>query len=188
MDQKWISVHSEAILKDRWIDLRADDCVTPIGKQISPYYVLTYPDWVHVVAVTSDSKLVLVRQYRHAVNTMVLELPGGAVDPADADPEQAARRELEEETGFTARNWQLISSLYPNPATQTNRIHAYLALDAVRTRVPRLDAGEEGLQVCIIPINEIVDGLGAGILGQSMQVGAVLIGLAIAGHLKLTSK
>ena len=184
MDQKWLTVQSKRILRDRWIDLRADECVTPAGFKISPYYVLTYPDWVHVVAVTPQGDLVLIRQYRHAAGEIFLELPGGAVDPADASVEQAARRELEEETGFTAQSWERISSLYPNPSTQTNRVHVYLATDAVCTRARQLDKGEEGLLTVIVPVSEVLAGLKTGILGQSMQVGAVLMGLVAAGRLK----
>ena len=80
MDQNWRVVRSEMLLKDRWVELRADDCVTSAGIKIGPYYVLSYPDWVHVVALTSASSLILVRQYRHAVGDCTLELPGGAVD------------------------------------------------------------------------------------------------------------
>lgn len=173
------------MLKDRWIDVRADHCVTPGGTEISPYYVLNYPDWVHVVAVTPAGGLVLVQQYRHAAGEIFLELPGGAIDAADADIEQAARRELEEETGFTAQQWKFVSSLYPNPATQTNRVHVYLAIDAVHESDQHLDVGEEGLQVSIVPIEEILNGLRAGVLGQSMHVSAVLLGLSVAGRLKL---
>jgi 8-oxo-dGTP pyrophosphatase MutT (NUDIX family) len=185
MDQKWRTVRTKEVLKDRWINVRADYCVTPAGTEIGPYYVLTYPDWVHVVAVTPAGSLVLVRQYRHAAGDMFLELPGGAIDPSDANIEQAARRELEEETGFSAQHWELVSILYPNPATQTNRVHVYVAIDAVRDRAQRLDEGEEGLQVSTVPIKEVLDRLGTGILGQSMHVSAVLLGLAVAGRLRL---
>jgi 8-oxo-dGTP pyrophosphatase MutT (NUDIX family) len=185
MDQKWRIIRTKGVWKDRWINLRADHCVTPAGTEIGPYYVLTYPDWVHVVAVTPSGGLVLVRQYRHAIGESVLELPAGAVDPSDANTEQAARRELEEETGFTAQRWRLVSSLYPNPATQTNRVHVYLALDAVCDGTQHLDKGEEGLQVSVVPIREVVHGLRTGILGQLMHVSAVLMGLAVADLLKL---
>jgi 8-oxo-dGTP pyrophosphatase MutT (NUDIX family) len=185
MDQKWITLRSNTILKDRWINLRADSCATSSGRIISPYYVLSYPDWVHVVALTPQDRLVLVHQYRHAANETLLELPGGAVDPSDASLEQAARRELEEETGFRAHNWELISSLYPNPATQTNRIHTYLATDAVSKRPQQLDEGEEGLRIAVVAVSDVLAGLRVGLLGQSMQVGAVLMGLAVAGRLKL---
>jgi 8-oxo-dGTP pyrophosphatase MutT (NUDIX family) len=183
-DWKWRVVQSSSLLKDRWIDVRADDCITPAGTDISPYYVLTYPDWVHVVAMTPERSLVLVRQYRHAAGEMVLELPGGMLDHGD-NPEQAARRELEEETGYTAPHWELVSSLYPNPATHTNRVHVYLATGATGDRVQNLDEGEEGLQVLTLPVQQVVDGLRGGLLGQSTHVSAVVLALAVAGLLKL---
>jgi NUDIX domain len=107
VDKKWHVIGSQTLLRDRWIDVRADECITAAGVKISPYYVLTYPNWVHVVAITSAGSLVLVRQYRHAVSEFLLELPGGAVDAEDPSLEQAARRELQEETGFTAQRWEL---------------------------------------------------------------------------------
>ena len=185
MDQRWRTVRSNTVRKDRWIDLRADHCVTPSGVELNPYYVLAYPDWVHVVALTRDDEVVLVRQYRHAVGETVLELPGGAVDASDANIEQAAQRELEEETGFAAERWQHVSSLYPNPATHTNRQHVLLATGAVRSRPQCLDQGEEGLEVLTLPTSDVLAGLASGLLGQSMQVSAVLLGLALAGRIRL---
>jgi hypothetical protein len=86
----WHIVKSETLIKDRWIDLRADACVTSSGVDIAPYYVLAYPDWVHVVAITPDDQLVLVRQYRHGVGEILLELPAGAVEAADTSNEHTA--------------------------------------------------------------------------------------------------
>jgi hypothetical protein len=62
MEQKWRITRSEPLLKDPWVHLRTDHCVTPAGIEISPYYVLSYPDWVHVVGITESGRLVLVRQ------------------------------------------------------------------------------------------------------------------------------
>ena len=180
MTEAWRILESRTVMKDRWIDLRADRCITPAGAEIAPYYVLNYPDWVHVVALTEDGRMVLVRQYRHAIGRSVLEIPGGAVDPADSDPQRAAQRELAEETGYAAATWRMIGSFFPNPATHTNRIHVALALQARPTATPTLDAGEEGLAVLTLPIREVLDGLADGLLGQSMHVAAVYLGLAAA--------
>jgi 8-oxo-dGTP pyrophosphatase MutT (NUDIX family) len=187
MNQRWRTVRSETLLKDRWIDLRADHCITPDGVEISPYYVLSYPDWVHVVAITSAASLVLVRQYRHAAGQSLLELPGGAVDAGDASLEEAARRELVEETGFTAPRWELFSSLHPNPATHTNRVHGFLALDARSERPQSLDVGEGDLTVELHDIPAVLDGLRSGMLGQAMHVSLLLLALAAAGRLNLTA-
>jgi 8-oxo-dGTP pyrophosphatase MutT (NUDIX family) len=185
MDRKWRIASSTPLLNDRWINLRADRCITASGADINPYYVLTYPDWVNIVAVTDEDSLVLVRQYRHAAGDFILEVPGGTVDGSDSDVELCARRELEEETGYAADRWELVSVLYANPATQTNRVHVFLARDAHRTKPQLLDTGEEGLTVQIVPIPEVLDKLRSGLLGMSMHVSSVLLGLAAAGRLEL---
>jgi 8-oxo-dGTP pyrophosphatase MutT (NUDIX family) len=179
----WRVDRSEAVLKDRWIDVRADYCVTPAGADISPYYVLSYPEWVHVVAITKAGGLVLVRQYRHGAGVMTLELPGGGVDGSDEMLEAAARRELEEETGFTASRWELITSLYANPATHTNRVHFFLAVDVVQTGSQSLDPGESGLTVEVLPIPVVMDELRSGLLGSAAHASGLLLGLAAAGRL-----
>ncbi len=185
MVKPWQVLSSEPLVHDRWINLRADRCVTAGGREISPYYVLTYPDWVHVAALTDDDRLVLVEQYRHGVGASCLELPGGAVDAEDADPVAAARRELAEETGFAADRWELVSSLYPNPAFQTNRTHTVLATGCRRVGEPRLEAGEEGLVVRCMPVADILRDLRGGVLSQMMHVGMLLLALSAAGRLKL---
>jgi 8-oxo-dGTP pyrophosphatase MutT (NUDIX family) len=187
MEQKWRTVRSEILLQDRWINLRADHCVTSTGTEISPYYFMSYPDWVHVIAITESNCLVLVRQYRHAAGDFFLELPGGAVDPSETNLEQTARREFEEETGFSAQRWELVTSLYSNPATHTNRVHFFLALGAVLDRPQRLDAGEHGLKVELMDIPAVLDGLRSGLIGQSMHVSGLLLGLSAAGRLALTT-
>ena len=186
MEQKWRTIRSKTVLRDQWINLRADHCVTSAGTEISPYYVMSYPDWVHVVGITESNCLVLIRQYRHAAGDFFLELPGGAVEPDDVSLVQAARREFEEETGFTARRWKLVTSLHPNPATHTNRVHFFLALGAILNHSQRLDVGEQGLQVKLIDIPAVLDGLRSGLIGQATHVSGILLGFSAAGRLALT--
>jgi 8-oxo-dGTP pyrophosphatase MutT (NUDIX family) len=185
MELKWRTVRSETLLKDRWIDLRSDHCVTPKGAEINPYYVMSYPDWVHVIGITDANKLVLVRQYRHAAGRSFLELPGGAAGPDDTDFEETARREFEEETGYMARQWEFVTTLHPNPATHTNRMHFFLALEATCKYEQRLDAGEEGLRVELVEIPAVLEGLRSGVLGQAMHVSGLILGLVAAGRLAL---
>jgi 8-oxo-dGTP pyrophosphatase MutT (NUDIX family) len=98
-------------------------------------------DWVNIIALTPDDRVVLIRQYRPGTDTICLEIPGGMVD-AGEDPLTAAARELEEETGYTAKTWRAIGKVAPNPAIQNNYLHSYLALDAEQTTTQRLDTSE----------------------------------------------
>jgi 8-oxo-dGTP pyrophosphatase MutT (NUDIX family) len=188
LTEKWNTLDSRTIIKDRWIDLRADKCVTPSGVDVSPYYVLSYPDWIHIVALTKDSDIVLVKQYRHAVGQVLLEIPGGMMDKADCDPIIAAKRELLEETGYAADSWRIVGSFFANPATHTNRVHVVLALNAYKQATPSLDVGEEGLVPLTEPVHRVLQKLADGLLPHAMHVAAVLLGLAEAGHLGLGSR
>lgn len=184
MEKNWTVVRSRPLVKDRWIDLRADDCVTPSGHAIAPYYVLAYPDWVNVVAMTADLRIVMVRQYRHAVQQWVTELPGGAADAEDGDLAKAAMRELEEETGYGSREAvTLVSSLFSNPSNSTNRVHTFLVRDAVLRQQPKLEAGEEGLSVELVSVAEVIRRLQAGEIGQAMHVAGIYQALMAAQHL-----
>ncbi len=185
MMQPWRVLSSKLLLRDRWIDLRADHCINAAGVEIAPYYVLTYADWVHVVAITADDCLVLVEQYRHGAGSAFLELPGGVIDPGDASPLAAGERELREETGFAATSWRPVSSLHANPAIQTNRVHTVLATDAVQVGEPALEGSEAGMALRLVPVATVLAGLQNGLLGQSMQVGGVLLALAKAGRISL---
>lgn len=179
-DDRWKVLESRTLVKDRWIDLRAETCKTPEGREISPYYILSYPDWVNIVAITPGNEVLLTRQYRHAAGKVFWELPGGAMEPDDGDPAQAARRELEEETGYRAGRMEFITTLHPNPASHTNRLHTYLAIDAVPSGTQALDAGEAGLTVHRMPVGELVDGLRAGLMGQTLHTASVLMALLVS--------
>ena len=109
------------------------------------FYRLQGPDWVNVVAITEARELLVVEQFRHGIDGPTLEIPGGCCDEGEA-PEQSARRELREETGYRTDRWIALGSCTPNPATQTNRCHSFLALDCRLEGDLALDPAEE-LQV-----------------------------------------
>jgi 8-oxo-dGTP pyrophosphatase MutT (NUDIX family) len=132
----WRTLNSREVLRDRWISLRADDCVTADGLEISPYYVLDYPDWVHVVALDPLDRVLLIRQYRHGAGIVSVELPAGGVEPSDADILTAGARELAEEAGYGGRV-SLVGVNSPNPANHSNRIHTVLARDIALMGAPQ---------------------------------------------------
>lgn len=180
----WTRLASRTLLEDRWISLRADRLRTAAGAVLDPWYVLDYPDWVVAVALTPDDRLVLVRQWRHGAQTWSLELPGGVIDRADSDPVAAAARELREETGYEAEGWRHLYAAHANPAMQTNRLHVVLGTAARPVAAATPEPGEHISLECL-PVPEVLAGIGRGMIGQSMHVGAILVGLAAGGRITL---
>ena len=178
----WTVSRSRIVFRDRWVSLRADDCITPSGVEVAPFYVLEYPDWVHVVAIDSDDHVVLVRQYRHGLGDTTLELPGGIMDASDGDPAATAARELVEETGYTAPSFRRLASLSPNPATHTNRLHVVLAEGARPTRQPTPEP-DESITVVRMPADEALRLALGGDMVHAQHVAALLIGLKAANRL-----
>ena len=157
-------------------NVRIDKCELPNGKMIDGF-VLEYRDWVTVIALTKNKDVVMIRQYRHGAQKIILEIPGGSMDPGDTNSEEAARRELLEETGYTSDKFIPIGCVSPNPANQTNLIYSFLALDAVKTHPQHLDDTEE-IEVLLKPLNEVIGMARSGELIQSMQVSAVFFALS----------
>nr|WP_264185643.1 NUDIX hydrolase [Roseicella aerolata] len=144
---------------------------------------MSYPDWVLVVALTPDDRLVLVRQWRQGARTWVLEPPGGVMDEGEADPCATAERELREETGYVAATLRLVGSIWSDPAHNTNRIHIVLAEGATDTGAHDREAGEE-LETVIMPLAEALAGVARGLFVHAMHLGGLLLGLQAAGRIR----
>jgi 8-oxo-dGTP pyrophosphatase MutT (NUDIX family) len=170
----WRLAARDTLIADRWLTLHADTCVTADGATIAPYYVTDYPDWALIVALDDADRLLMIEQYRHARGIVSLELPGGGIDAGDADLVAGARRELLEETGCVADDWQVVASLSPNPAIHTNRCHAVLAR-GTRCVAPPQDEPSERVRRRWIPVDEVVRRAMAGEVQQAVHVAALAI-------------
>jgi 8-oxo-dGTP pyrophosphatase MutT (NUDIX family) len=124
---RWPLVQEETLGRYTIFSLSASTRRSPVTGRTHRFVRLDPADWVNVVALTGDGRVVLVEQYRHGTDELTLEIPGGAVDPGEA-PEVAARRELEEETGLVADELVAIGAVRPNPAFLSNTCWTYLAL------------------------------------------------------------
>ena len=115
--------------------------------------VLETPDWVNIAAVTSEGKLLVVKQFRLGTQEVTTEVPAGVVEEGE-DPQDAAIRELAEETGYTTEDWTYLGWVEPNPAYQNNHCHQFLAKNVVRTQDVRQDDGED-VACCEMTLDEV---------------------------------
>jgi len=140
--QPWRTLESRTVYSDRWITLRSDTVETARGGVVSPFHVLEFRDWVATVAITPADEIVLVREYRHGAGTVIHGLPAGVADAAEP-PAETARRELAEETGYTAAALIQLPGMYANAANQTNRAWHFLAHGARLAGATNFDPNED---------------------------------------------
>src|SRR5574338_1286875 len=135
-------------------NVRVDKCEIANGMILEPL-VLEYGDWVTVLALTQDGQVPLVRQYRHGVQSVIWELPGGMLEPGET-PIEGGLRELLEETGFTGERGLQVGQAFPNPGNHNNTNYSVLALDVQKVSEQHLDATED-IEVALIPIDEVIE-------------------------------
>lgn len=166
----WKRKRSKPVADCRVFKVREDVCERDIDRTESTFFVVENPDWVNVIAMTRNRELILIEQFRHGIEEVILELPGGMIDDAEA-PETAARRELLEETGFSADRFVLLGTSHPNPAIQNNMIHHFLAIDCEKTQSPEFDEHESVLTK-IVSLEKAEELIAAGAVTHSLVVAA----------------
>lgn len=138
----WKLLKSEYLFRRPWLTARRDTCQLPDGRINDEYYVLEYPTWVNVIAITTDGDMVLVRQYRHGLGRTCFEIVAGCVEEGE-DPMDAAKRELAEETGYTGGQWQQFMHFTCNASAMNNTTFSFLAIGVSQTTTQHLDATED---------------------------------------------
>jgi 8-oxo-dGTP pyrophosphatase MutT (NUDIX family) len=154
----------------RVFTMRTDRARSPRTGEAYDFFVLESSDWVNVIPLTSDNRVVLIRQYRHGVRDITLEIPGGLMEEHDT-PGAAASRELREETGYHEEELISLGWVHPNPAIQNNRCYTFVAKNVVPEESQKLDEKED-IEVALYPLREIPGLISGGTIRHSLVIAA----------------
>lgn len=151
--KKWTLLKEEDVSPSSWFPLFKHTVKLPTGKVVDDYYLSKMGDVAMIVAVTKDKKVVFVRQYKHGAGGIIIELPAGRVRKGNT-PEEEAKVELEEETGFVAHRLEELGYMYGEPSKDTFRTHGFLVRNIEIQKEQKLEETED-IEVLLIPVHEI---------------------------------
>ncbi len=177
---EWKILSSQYLFKEHWFTVRKDRCEKQDGKIVDPYYVFEFPEWATAFPITEDGKIIMVRQYRHALGEVCIELPGGCIDETDATYEDAIHRELLEETGYVFEEIHYLGKISSNPSTNTNLMHMYIAKGGKKTQEQQLDHNEE-IEIQEVTMDELMQLIDEKKILQSMHITTIFYALRHLG-------
>ncbi len=168
----WKTVQSEQVAdcevfsvcrnRSRWL-------IDGDGQTLQNFYVIHPTNWVNVIPIDEHGQVIMVEQFRHGIQGITLEIPGGMVDPEDESSQHAAQRELLEETGYASDEWTYLGRNHPNPALQSNICDTYLARSARRIAEPRFD-GNENIALRLVAVDDIPELILSGTITHALVV------------------
>ena len=163
----WTTLKSEYLFQRPWLTVRRDMVQLPNGNINPEHYVLEYPSWVNVIAITQDGDMVMEVQYRHGLHSVDYEICAGVVEDGE-DPLVAAKRELLEETGFGGGTWTKLMEICGNPSVTNNITHCYLAQGVKRLSDQNLEATED-IEVVLMKPAEVLAILQSDCMKQALM-------------------
>ena len=149
----WELISSNLNKSFRIFNLRTDRSVSPRTNKEHDFYIMESLDWVNIIPLTPQNEVLLVRQFRHGIKEITLEIPGGIVEKGD-EPIDTARKELQEETGYKGTEMVFLGNVHPNPAFLNNRCHTFLARDIYLAGHQKQD-DKEDIEITMKPLDEI---------------------------------
>ena len=179
---KWKKLSSEYLSHETWFTVRKDTCEKKDGKIVNNYYVFEFPEWATAFALTAEGKILMTKQYRHALGEVGIELPGGCVDKTDASFEDGIKRELLEETGYEFDEIKSLGKISANPSTNTNLMHMFLATGGKKVKEQSLDHNEE-IEVLELSFDELMQLVDENKIMQSMHITTIFYTLKSLGKL-----
>lgn len=174
----WKCLNKEYIISNKWLKIRKDSILLPDGTKINDYYIIEKNNVVLVLALTSDLKVIIKKEYRYPIDSFLLELPGGTFNLDKETPLQVAKRELLEETGYTSDNWKKIGQFYDYPTKDTNKIYIYLASNIKKVADQKLDITED-IEYSFVDLKDIENLIMKGKINVSGSVAAILMAMKI---------
>jgi len=172
MIKSWNIIESNQHVKVGPFTIKKNRCRSPRTGKEHDFYVFDSSSWVNIIPITEDDKIVMVRQYRHGCNCMLLEVPGGLVDNGDKNSVETAKRELLEETGYISEDITHISTVYPQPAFINNQGMTFVAKRARKVSSQSLDDAED-IEVVLMEQEKIQKMLLSGDLRHGQTVMAL---------------
>ncbi len=166
-DGKWKIVESEYLFNRPWLTVRRDKVELPDGRTNDEFYVLEYPDWVNVIAITRDGEFVMERQYRHGIGLTCYEICAGVIEKGET-PLDAAKRELLEETGYGNGQWKEIMTISGNSSTTNNYTHCFVATGVEKIGTQHLDHTED-ISVHLLSRQEVEALLENNLISQALM-------------------
>lgn len=173
---KWKLARSRDVLVTVPFTVQELELENSRGPMSHSFHRIVPPDWANVLPITEDQRAILIRQPRAGAMEMILESPGGTLDPHEKDPVTAAARELEEETGYISRRITHVNSINPNPALFANKIHFFLAEGCyVNPDRKHFPDGSEEIELVLVPVDQVEEMVRRGEIDHALSALGILL-------------
>ena len=169
--KKWQILSSKEMIDCFIFKVKQNTSKSPLTNREHNFYILDSKNWANIIAITPENKIIMVRQYRHGVDDITLEIPAGIMEINDPTPETTIKRELLEEAGYEAKIVIMLGSVFPNPAFLNNMCTTFVARDVIKTKEQNLD-NTENIGIEEVELEKIPELIKGGKILHSLTIAA----------------